>query len=187
MRGTIKIFFLITLILSCGDGSKKSPQTKMLDFGKFTILTPLNWNPIKGRGIDSYVGGILIGSTDTLNFDLGFYSNTLSEREPDLLFREELKNLGPNWDTTKFIIINYRDEIDLDKYKTYNLAWDTIDQRLAKILFPIRSGKGTTGVYIDSVGINPSVGRIRFNLYGTDLNEKNEKDLLNAIRTIKFK
>ncbi|MEJ2882216.1 hypothetical protein [Pedobacter sp. GR22-6] len=61
----------------------------------------------------------------------------------------------------------------------------TISNKKAKIVRPKVSGKGLTGVYIDSIGNTP-YGRIRFQLNGRNLTAANEELLLTAIKTIKF-
>lgn len=60
-----------------------------------------------------------------------------------------------------------------------------LDHKKAKIVKPKLSGKGLTGVYIDSISNTP-YGRIKFQLNGKNLTPTNEKLLLQAIKTIKF-
>ena len=48
-----------------------------MDFGSFSMETPENWNYIKARGIDSFIGKIAIDENDTLYFDYGMYSSCL--------------------------------------------------------------------------------------------------------------
>ncbi len=164
------------LIIGCSDSKTKSDK-KTLDFGSFTIETPRGWTKIKAQGTDSYVGRIAIDNSDTLDFDLGWYSNTLTEPEPQIIERSMLKNVDVV-DTTHVIIIadNIRG-IDRDKYRKNNVLWDTIDGRKAKIVFPRKSGIGTTGIYIDSLWQSGS-DVDRFNLYGDNLKPANKKYFL---------
>lgn len=67
------------LLWSCHQSTTK--HTKTIDFDAFSIETTISWHQFKERGIDSYVGGIAIDKTETLYFDLGWYSNTLTETE----------------------------------------------------------------------------------------------------------
>ena len=76
--------------------------------------------------------------------------------------------------------------VDPDKYRKNNVLWDTIDGRKAKIVYPRKSGIGTTGVYIDSLWVSGSQVD-RFNLYGKNLKPGNEKKVLQALRTLKFR
>jgi len=76
-------------------------------------------------------------------------------------------------------------DLDADRFRKQNVSWDTIDHRLVKLVFPRISGNGLTGVYIDSLWQKGS-SKIRFNLAGTDLKVQNEKDLLNAVKTLRF-
>lgn len=150
------VFIPVVLLFSCSDYSSKL-KSYTLNFGSFTIETPEHWKKIKAQGIDSYIGKIAIDSKDTLWFDLGWYSNTLTEDE----------------------------DIDSDEHRKNSVLWDTIDHRKAKIVFPIKSGIGITGVYIDSLWQSGS-DIDRFNLYGVNLKTENEKILLQAIKTLRF-
>jgi|SRR5690606_30546227 len=187
MRNIILIISLC--LIACNNSNQNSSQLNdednhILDFGAFTIETPKSWKKIKEKGIDSYVGGIMIDENDTLFFDLGWYSNKLNEESPNIIERSWLKDIG-NVDTTEFIIVENTKKIDYDKFKKQNLKWDTIDNYLTKIVFPIRPEIGITGIYIDSLWESGS-SIDRFNLYGTNLKSENEKTFLKAIYTIKF-
>ncbi|TKC09686.1 hypothetical protein [Pedobacter frigoris] len=134
---------LALLLISC------SPkETKLLDFGDFTIEVPNHWQQVKLRGIDSYVGRIKINDHESAEFDLGAYSNNLDGDD-----------------------------------QTYEYL--TIDNKKAKIVRPKISGKGMTGVYIESLG--DSYGdRDRFQLNGQNLTSANEQLLIKALKTLKF-
>jgi hypothetical protein len=69
---------LLATLLSCNDTSPTN-QNQTLDFGSFTIETSGGWTKIEAQGIDSHIGKIAIDATDTLAFDLGWYSNDLTE------------------------------------------------------------------------------------------------------------
>jgi hypothetical protein len=166
--------FLLILLTTCKRPEPKK-ETKTMDFGAFTIKTPLSWHQLKQQGIDSYAGGIVIDGKDTLSFDLGMYSNTLTELEPQIVERSLLPNLHQPVDTSELIIVEKRRGADPDKYKKQNISWDTIDGHTAKIVYPIKSGLGITGVYIDSLWDSGS-GIVRFNLYGQNLDPETEKN-----------
>ena len=174
---------LLLLIIGCTDNKPKA-DSQTLDFGSFSIVTPNGWTKIKAQGADSYVGRIAIDNTDTIDFDLGWYSNTLTELEPQIIERSMLRNMDV-LDTSQFIIVNSRKGVDPDKYKKNNISWDTIDGRKAKIIFPRQSGIGTTGIFIDSLWQSGS-DVDRFNLYGDNLKPVNEKQFLQALKTLKF-
>jgi hypothetical protein len=183
----IKLLITIVVIAltACHD-SQPEVETKTMDFGAFTIKTPKSWKQVVARGIDSYVGGIVIDDTDTLNFNLGWYSSTLTEYDPQIIERSFLQHMQQPVDTSEYIIVESRRDIDPDEYKKNNVSWDTIDGRKAKIVYPRRSGIGVTGVYIDSLWVSGS-DVDRFNLCGTNLNPKNEKKVLELLRTLKFR
>ena len=173
----------MSILLGCA-GKKPNAENQTLDFGSFSIVTPKGWTKINAKGTDSYVGRISIDNTDTIHFDLGWYSNKLSEQEPQIIERSMLKNMD-GFDTSQFIIVDSRHSIDLDNFRKNNISWDSIDGRKAKIVFPINSGVGTTGIYIDSLwqgGLHTD----RFNLYGINLKPANEKLLLQALKTLRF-
>jgi hypothetical protein len=67
---------------------------------------------------------------------------------------------------------------------THDIYFTTIDNKKAKIVKPKNFGQGTTGVYFDSL----EVTRInKFQLSGAGLSANNQKLLLTAIESLKFK
>ncbi|MBT1702299.1 hypothetical protein [Chryseosolibacter indicus] len=177
----------LLLLLAC---KSKEKQLKTIDLGSFTIEAPTSWHPIKQAGIDSYVGQIAIDDRDTLFFDLGWYSNDLSE---DQLFTVHEKNiylldeeLLYNEDSLVYTFVGTTDSINVNRYFKDSVAWEVIDNRRAKIVRPKKTGVGTTGIFIDSLWQAGSAVD-RFQMNGKNLKPENEKHLLTAIRTLKFK
>jgi len=74
----LKLLLISILLLSCKDSHK---EYKTLDFGKFEITVPYEWNQIEDNSIDSFVGKIVIDKNDTIKFDLGWYSYDLKEED----------------------------------------------------------------------------------------------------------
>lgn len=184
----MKIFltsFIVFGLAACNQ-MKPDGDTKTMEFGSFKIVTPLSWKPIKKSGIDSYVGSIAIDDTDTLNFDLGWYSNKLYEYDPTILDSSMISSINTSMlDTSEVIFVKNRMRVDPDGYRKNNVSWDTIDGRKAKIVYPRQPGIGITGVYIDSLWVSGS-SLDRFNLYGENLKPETEQKVLQALRTIKF-
>jgi len=185
MKQIIKLFHISTLtilVVGCKDPSR----TKTMDFGLFTLEVPYKWQQVKQNGIDSYVGAIAVDNTDTLYFDLGMYSNTLTEPNIQVITRQMMEESAT--DSSDYIIVKDMPILDLDLdadlYRIQNVSWDTINNRRAKIVFPRISGKGMTGVYIGSLWGNAS--KVRFNLHGSNLKAQTEQDLLKAIETLRF-
>jgi hypothetical protein len=177
--------FLFLLMISCTD-SKPKDGKQTLDFGSFSVETPNGWTKIKEKGIDSYVGRIAIDKTDTLEFNLGWYSNKLNEDDPTILDSSMIGAIDTSIaDIKDIIFVKNRALVDPDKYKKNNFSWDTIDGRKAKIVFPRQSGIGTTGIYIDSLWQSGS-DVDRFNLYGVNLKPDNERLFLAALKMLKF-
>lgn len=183
MKQFIKLFrisALTILFVGCRDPSR----TKTMDFGLFTLEVPYKWQQVKQNGIDSYIGAIAVGNTDTLYFDLGLYSNSLTEPNIQVITRKMIEE--NDLDSSDFVVVNdiMSMNIDADLYRKQNVSWDTIDNRRAKIVFPRISGRGMTGVYIGSLWGNSS--KVRFNLQGSNLKAQTEQDLLKAIKTLRF-
>ncbi|MGJ1227241.1 hypothetical protein ACR78H_16980 [Sphingobacterium siyangense] len=183
MKQFIKLFHisaLTILFVGCKDPSR----TKTMDFGLFTLEVPYKWQQVKQNGIDSYIGAIAVGNTDTLYFDLGLYSNSLTEPNIQVITREMIEE--NDLDSSDFVVVNdiMSMNIDADLYRKQNVSWDTIDNRRAKIVFPRISGRGMTGVYIGSLWGDSS--KVRFNLHGSNLKAQTEQDLLRAIKTLRF-
>ncbi|GAA4178051.1 hypothetical protein GCM10022218_28000 [Sphingobacterium ginsenosidimutans] len=107
-----------------------------MDFGLFTLEVPHKWQQVKQNGIDSYVGAIAVDNTDKLYFDLGMYSNTLTEPNIEVITRQMMEE--NNLDSSDFIVVKdiMSMNIDADLYRKQNVSWDTIDNRRAKIVFP---------------------------------------------------
>jgi hypothetical protein len=101
------------------------------------------------------------------------------------LWKEVYCNIVVSNRQTLLIIVESRMGIDPDRYKKNNIRWDTIDGRKAKIVYPIKSGIGITGVYVDSLWVSGS-DVDRFNLYGENLKPENERKVLEVLRTLKF-
>jgi hypothetical protein len=181
----IVVVILLFLFTSCAENKTTQKSNKyILNFGAFSIKAPDTWLKIKNDGVDSYAGQIRIDNTDTLSFDLGWYSNPLTEPDPQIIERSDLKYININ-DTSEFIIVDNRRSVDIDKYRKNNIRWDTIDGYKAKIVFPRQSGIGITGVYIDSVWKSGS-SYDKFNFYGRNLTPENETKVLMALKTLKF-
>lgn len=154
-----------------------------MDFGAFTIQAPAHWTKIVAQGVDSYVGAIALDSTDTLSFDLGWYSDDLEEYQeviaPDgrIYF---ISSYDTAYNPTLF------DSANRHRVIQSRINWDSIDGRKAKLLSPIRPGAGITGIYIDSLW-NSGPYHDRFNLYGKDLKPSNQEAVLQSLRTLKFR
>jgi hypothetical protein len=167
--------------LFCSCQTKKTiSDTNLLDFKNFTIEVPSSWQKIAFRGVDSYVGGIQIDSAERASFDLGLYSNDLSE----------FVKLNLNDTTYAFVVTSESPPLMVDsnfmeKIKKCKVSWDTIDGYRAKLVIPINSGFGVTGVYIDSLWKLNSQN-VKFQLSGNNLSPATEKKLIKAIKTLRF-
>jgi len=77
----------------------------------------------------------------------------------------------------------YSDRLEVDT-ATHDINFVIIDNKRAKIVSPRNFGKGTTGVYFDSLETTKTN---RFQMSGTNLSPKNQRQFLNAVGTLKFK
>ena len=177
----IKLITISILLLFCSCRNKKAePKINLLNFKSFTIETPSSWKKNESKGVDSYVGGIQIDSTQGASFDLGFYSNDLSE-----FVKVNLHDTTYAFVSTGNNPPLTGDSNFMDKIKKCKVVWDTINGYRAKIVLPINSGLGVTGVYIDSIWQLNSQN-VKFQLSANNLKPVNEKQLLKAFKTLQF-
>jgi len=188
MRKTLSILILL-LIFSC---TKR--EYKTIDYGQFEITVPENWNKYEAKGIDSYVGGIITETNDTLDFDFGMYSGDLSRSDFPMVYdslglaelTEKELELLPK--TKHLIVDSITGDIDFKEYLQYQFEYDSIDCFQAKIITPRNKGFGGTGIYIDSLtGTKRNFDKIKFGFYGFYLNEQVQAEFLKALKTLKFK
>jgi hypothetical protein len=72
-RFLIGLIFM-SLFTGCEDDNGFDPNTEqMMDFEKFTLITPLDWTRFYPQGTDGFFGG-LTNQKDTLYFDYGIFS-----------------------------------------------------------------------------------------------------------------
>ena len=169
IRGLFSIFFVIFVLISC---TIKKSETHLLNFKRFTIETPNTWKMFIGKGLDSYIGQIEMDSFDFASFDWGLYSNDLEEY------------LKEKTDTTLGWTI-YPPLSDLSNLQKSKCLFEIIDGRKAKIIIPLTTGIGVTGVYFDSI-FNSNAGNVQLEISGDNLSRKNQESFLKAIRTLKF-
>ena len=185
MRKTFQIL-VIFLIFSCSE-----QKYKTIDFDRFEITVPENWNKYERNGIDSYVGGIITDKKDTLKFDFGRYSADISTDFPMVYNQETLaeltkkeRELLPN---TKHLITEDWSNIDLRDYLKYGVEYDTIACFRAKIITPTNKGYGGTGIYIDSLtGGGEDNNKIGIGFYGWYLNKETHAEFIKALKTLRF-
>ena len=71
MKKILVILGLLILMVSCDkEDFIGEPDSKMIDFEKFTLKTPPNWERFYPQGTDGFYGG-LTNKNDTLYFDYG--------------------------------------------------------------------------------------------------------------------
>lgn len=77
IEGMRKIILILSglILLSCEKVT--NIQTKSLDLEEFIIDIPITWTYCQQQGYDSFIGQFKITEKEVVNFDFGWYSNTL--------------------------------------------------------------------------------------------------------------
>lgn len=71
MKKKLLAMLIISIIMvNCTTEDSNNPGTKTIDFEKFTLRTPLEWDRFYPQGTDGFYGG-LTNKKDTLYFDYG--------------------------------------------------------------------------------------------------------------------
>lgn len=183
MKKTSLFIFASYIVLSCSENSQK---TKFMDFRSFAFQAPKDWSKLKMDAYDNNAGIIVTKNNDSIFYDYGPYSYSLEENITIISRKDvnELLAMNPQADTTQFIVIDKNS--NREDFVKSKITYKNIDGYKAKILEPKQVGKGMTGVYIDSLKTE-SIGKIGFNLYGTNLKKESQIELLQAIQTLKFR
>jgi len=187
MNKTLSILILL-LNFSCGKQNYKT-----IDFGKFEITVPENWNKYERKGIDSYVGGIITDKNDTLNFDFGRYSADISRSDFPMVYdsiglaelTKKERELLP--ETKHLIVDSLSGDINFKEYLKYQFEYEKIDCFKAKIITPRNKGCGGTGIYIDSLnGNRKNYDKVKIGFYGWYLSDKTQSEFIKALKTLRF-
>jgi len=180
----LNLLFLAFLLLNFS-------SEKEMDFGAFSMKTPENWAYIKQRGIDSFVGKIALDKNDTLQFDYGLYSSSLEEDLGFIITKDSVftyeENENKNDTMNRYVQKFYakRDTLNIKNLYKTEYSFEVINNLKAKIVMPKKTGIGLTGIFFENTRQNGK--GMRFQISGYNLSEKNQKDFLKAIRTLKFK
>jgi hypothetical protein len=191
MKIALQLCLALSLLISCSNNNQSSNNgTKLLDYGHFTIRVPLAWKRVDAKGIDSYVGEINIDTSHVITFDLGWYSNDLSEGSEDYVIRNDsliVLEKSPIPGVTK-LREDYRGKPDSNNLATITVnqkQYITIDGYMAKLITPTVTGKGMTGLYIDKLWSAGS-SNDKFQINGQNLTAKQQQQFITAIKTLKF-
>ncbi len=182
-------FILITfLIFSCSISDYKT-----IDFDSFEITVPRDWKKCDVEGIDSYVGGLITNTNDTLIFDLGLYSPDVSRNDFPLVFdaaglaelTTKERALLPQ--TKHLIVDSFTEDINFNEYLKYTSEYDSIACFRVKFITPKNKGFGATGIYIDSLsGSSTEYNKMKFGFYGKYLSDSTQLNFIKALKTLRF-
>lgn len=177
MMASIKQIILIIPIIcfiSCN-----STNVKNIDFGKYIMTIPAEWNIVEIQAIDSDATIIVTKNKDSILCDYGNYTNSFNETNK-VFSQEQILNYKSMGVDTKDLYSSDMPEIDQAQgtfLKEYYL-YDTIDGEKAKIKIPKLYGKGETGIYFT----DKNIAIIGFNLDATE-----QRLLLESFKTVRFR
>src|SRR5688572_5076506 len=78
------VISIVIILFGCGESSKKLDEWKTIEVGNYEFDFPPDFELIKEKGIDSYVGKIK-GDSMSFGFDFGYYSNDLGQTTQEYL------------------------------------------------------------------------------------------------------
>jgi hypothetical protein len=182
------VFACLLFITACEP--RKKITTTTLDFQHFTIDVPLTWQPLGMReGAGSYIGYILVDGGDSVIFDQGWYPGAPEEELKYTIRKKEVFVKNEKTSTREAVYWDYygpSDTVNLENLRIHKTTWITVGKRRAKVIQPKRTGKGITGIYIDSIGVSGK-DIDPFRMSGLNLDSANQRKLLKAFETLKFK
>ena len=214
-KTVIHIGILISLLASCNVGDEGAESKNDIEIGEYNFQFPLDFNLIKEKGIDSYVGKISDGNIE-FQFDYGYYSNSLDESISEYLSRDVWKwnalgrnNLLPEGDVSglsdkaeliKFAIadsLNYtlfflyeKDTIEYElkiPNEIFNtqIEIDTVDN----IIYKFVQSNGYIGLYAKNLdGFNESINSYKaLSITASNLNKKETGIAYEILRSCKPK
>ncbi|KZE83747.1 hypothetical protein HX017_04380 [Myroides marinus] len=178
MTHTLKLLcitILISTAISCTDTQSKH----ILETNTYSITVPSDWKLGKIQAIDSSIDVIITDKQDSIFSDFGWYSNSFSEYILIDNINQKAKIHEPFLPTLLLTSLSdLSSSIDIEHFYYY----DTIDNRLAKIIVPHNKYNGVTSIYfkeIDSLN--------RFSMYSSTLTSEDRLKLLDSFKTLKFK
>ncbi|RYZ48359.1 MAG: hypothetical protein EOP49_18865 [Sphingobacteriales bacterium] len=181
MKILICIIVISLAVAACTtEGNRNGKKT--MDFGSFQMEVPADWVQIHEHGTDSYVGSIAIGNGDTIGFDMGWYSGSITEDTVLVTMDGKWYYGTPDPISGQ---MQFTDTAFIDTLLKQQYAITAIDGYQARLTTPKISGRGKTGVCIDSLWKRGS-GVDRFVLCGSNLHHDNEQLVLAAARTLRF-
>ena len=182
------IFFILMIILSSiiisSCNKRVNNSSKLIDFNIFSIEIPSNWNKIEVKGIDSFVGGFLTSTGDTITFDYGKHVSKIDQviNVSHVSEKRKLDSLGfpvNEMFFSKTPDIDKNQGVFHDEYYYYKV----IDNRLSKIQVPKQIGKGITKIYFDNLNEKGN----NLTIVGRSLDTISQSKLIKTFNTIKIK
>jgi hypothetical protein len=165
-----------------------------INFGCFEMTIPTNWTfiPVYSKvkpGVVTLPGRIQFTENRFFHFDYGSNIRDYTEPDPMVLPKSTLNYyLREGVDTAYMIFADDPLTVDTLKNKRYVKGFSKIDGINAKIFYPVKTGYGLCGIYINSFEDKQAPGSVRqFLCLGRDLDSATQERFLAALGTIRFK
>jgi hypothetical protein len=187
----IILLVITTSFFSCThDRNLSEKENKEINLKHVTLQTDQEYKLSKLLAVDDLAYTLYLQNIKPEIFiSIGYHCDMLTEPEHFFSYNDSLaKNLKTPKDSLVYDhFITYKSPRDKDYYRYQNIFFDTIDSRPCKLIKCIRTGKGITGAYFDSIAFDETMGNLRMNIYTLGLNKNEEKVFDKLIKTIKFK
>lgn len=182
-KQNIYILIISVIFISCKKDIERDTK-KIVDLNTFSIEIPSNWNEIKIKGIDSYVGGFVTDKGDTIKFDYGEHTSKI-DQVINVSHISEKKKLDSLGFPVNEMFFSKTPNIDKNQGVFHNeyYYYEEFDNKLFKIQLPKQIGKGITKIYGDSVDERGN----KLAIVGRDLDTITQFKLLRAFSTVKIK
>ncbi|QKX05020.1 hypothetical protein HN014_08860 [Aquimarina sp. TRL1] len=181
-----KYYIIITTITVSLFFSCKSDKSnlKTIEFDNiFSIDIPKSWIKKEYDAIDFKANFLITEKNDTIHIEYGNYKD-LFDDTVQVFSMDQIKKYDSLGLDTKNLVFSKKPHIDQSQGTFLNefYYYDTISNLRAKLRFPKNEKSGITGISFDSIN---SLGK-DLKIYAKNLDEKEEKLLKDAFKTIKI-
>jgi hypothetical protein len=165
-----------------------------INFGCFEMTIPTNWTfiPVYSKvkpGVVTLPGRIQFAENRFFHFDYGNNIRDYTEPDPMVLPKSTLNYyLHEGVDTAYIIFTDDPSTVDTLKNRRYVKDIVKIDGINATIFYPVKTGYGLCGIYINNFDGKQAPGSThQFLCSGRDLDSVTQERFLAALKTIRFK
>ena len=184
------IVLLIVLFYSCADFKSKQEMQKIPIMDIAILHVPETFSIQKDSAIDisRYTLVFNKDSEKKIFVEYGYTINRLTASEPEIVIDSTYYQIVKTTsDSSSYF---YRPDIDckdLDLFRLQNVTFDTLDQRLVKVITPRRFAIGMTGFHFYRIRKKDRLmGSFKMNVYGHNLNVNETNELYEIIENIEW-